>query len=1063
MPGVQGNNTNGNPTTNTGVVNGSGSRGAVSDVYIDGLPFVRAGGNGDPRFIWTAISVDAVDQFQVQTSGYGAMYEGQGVQNYTIKAGGKDFHGAVYEFLRNTSLDTWGFFGKLPNPLTGKPQKPVEHSNEYGINLSGPLVPFGSWREKLFFFGNYNGFRYSSETPTLLTFPTAAEQAGNFAGVVSGGIYDPNTQTACTAANGGKPCRFRYPNDQIPASQFSAVALKMQSYLPAGIGTALQNNYLSPNRTGLTNWSTTERIDFNISQKDTFSAIAAIGRQASSNPVGQTTAGRNVGPVPYNYGQTYAPKTAVGVVEETHIFTPNIVNQLKYGYARYNGPTFDADQLPQYSATTMGITNLPTGPAQQAFPFVDFNGNTSHCNPAAVNNSPTCWAGAGPNVTLAENYTLLDNLQWVKGNHTLTIGGQIAWMQYNVVNATGGSTPLTLTFGPTETAALNNAFTVVSGTGTGYASFLIGQDDRASFTQYLQQESAARFRPISPYIQDNWKVNSRLTLDLGLRYDFYPSVTETHDAMSYFDPNLNNPVTGTKGGLQFTGTGANTCNCRTPVKNYYKNFGPRLGLAFQSDAKTVWRASYGVMFTHGGAVGGSNTSLGTLGFSGGLSTAPNGSLLSTSPLTGSNGALPSFTPPTGAASGPGYGTGFTTTTGFTGTPQGMGYADQYLGGRAPEYINWSFGFQHQWTNTLTSSISYVGSEGHFLPVDSSNARGLWSDQLDPKYLYLGTRLSDTGTTTTKSSADCVTFSLPCPANFTTGQSLASELKPFPFQSVSDTFAYVANSNYHALQTTFNMRASHGLTFMANYTWSRSIDDGGTFRSGYALPAGSIANAPNASYAADRIERSVSTSNQPHHIVVTGVWSMPFGRDVFASHAWQRAIFGGFQLSEIFQAFSGSPLAITGSSCQTNPSQVTCNPTINPGFSGNPRPNGKWGAGYLAGMSNPPSYISPNLFVPIASLNTPLAPAYTFGNAPRTAAFNLYGPGNYNLDMALVRSFPLKFTESAKLNFRAEMYNVTNHTKFAVASTSWGNSSFGQVVTDPTATRKAIQLSGRIQF
>jgi hypothetical protein len=251
--------------------------------------------------------------------------------------------------------------------------------------------------------------------------------------------------------------------------------------------------------------------------------------------------------------------------------------------------------------------------------------------------------------------------------------------------------------------------------------------------------------------------------------------------------------------------------------------------------------------------------------------------------------------------------------------------------------------------------------------------------------------------------------------------------------------------------------------MANYTWSRSIDDGGTFRSGYALPAGSIANAPNLSYAADRIERSVSTSNQPHHIVVTGVWSMPFGRDVFASHAWQRAVFGGFQLSEIFQAFSGSPLAITGSSCQTNPSQVTCEPTINPGFSGNPHINGHWGQGYLAGMSNPPSYISPNVFVPIASLNTPLAPAYTFGNAPRTAAFNLYGPGNYNLDMALVRSFPLKFTESAKLNFRAEMYNVTNHTKFAVASTSWGNSSFGQVVTDPTATRKAIQLSGRIQF
>ena len=1086
MPGVQGNNTNGNPTTNTGVVNGSGSRGAVSAVYIDGLPFVRAGGNGDPRYVWTAISVDAVEQFQVQTTGYSAIYEGQGVQNYTIKAGGKDFHGSVYEFLRNTSLDTWGFFGKLPNPATGKPQKPIEHSNEYGINLSGPLVPFGTWREKVFFFGNYNGFHYTSQTPTQLTFPTAAQQAGNFQGVVAAatnanlanpigpGIYDPNTQTQCTANNGGKPCRYRYgfvaggssapggavlgPGgtaavDIIPASQFSAVALKMQSFLPSGIGTALQNNYISPNATGLKNWSTTERIDLNISSKDTMSLLAAIGRQASSNPVGQTTSGRNVGPIPYNYGQTYAPKTAVGVIEETHIFTPNVVNQFKYGYARYNGPTFDADQLPQYSATTMGISNLPTGAAREAFPITTFSGI----------NAPTNWGGAGPNVTIAQNYTLLDNLQWVKGKHTLTFGGQIAWMLYNVVNATGGSTPLTLANAVTETEGLNNAFTAITNTGNSYASFLIGQIDKASFTQYLQQVSGARFRPISPYIQDNWKVNSRLTLDLGLRYDFYPSITEVHDAMSYFDPNLANPVTGQKGGLQFTGHGTNTCNCRTPVNNYYKNFGPRIGFAFQSDPKTVWRGSWGVMFTHGGAVGGSNTSLGTLGFSGGLSTSANGSLLSTSPLTGNNGALPTFAPPIGAASGPAYGTGFTTTAGYTGTPQSMGYADPYLGGRAPEYINWSFGFQHQWTNTFTSTISYVGSQGHFLPVDSGNARGLWANQLDPKYLYLGPRLLDTGTTTIKASTDCITYNLPCPANFTTGQSLATALRPFAFQSVTDAMPYVANSNYHALQTTFNMRATHGLTFMANYTWSRAIDDGGTFRSGYALPAGSIANAPNLSYAADRIERSASTSNQPHHVVVTGVWDMPFGREWFAAHAWQRAIFGGFKLSETFQAYSGSPLAITGSSFQTNPSQVTCEPTINPSFSGDAHINGHWGDGYLAGMSNPPSYISPNIFVPINQLNTALAPAYTFGNAPRTAAFNLYGPGNYNLDMALVRSFPLKFTERAKLNFRAEMYNVTNHTKFAVASTAWGNSSFGQVTSDPTANRKAVQLSGRIEF
>ncbi len=1082
MPGVQGNNTNGNPTTNTGIVNGSGSRGAVSAVYIDGLPFVRAGGNGDPRYIWTAISVDAVDQFQVQTSGYSAIYEGQGIQNYTVKAGGSQFHGSVYEFFRNTALDTWGFFGPASiNPATGKPSKPVEHSNEYGINLSGPLIPVGSWKEKVFFFGNYNGFRYTSQTPTSLTFPTLAEQQGNFQGLTKygsssntvTGIYDPSTQATCTAHSTDGPCRYEYgygpgasngsrgnpvptgaPIDVIPASQFSTVARNLQSYIPALTNQNPTGNFISPNPTGLTNWSTTERIDYTITKKDTLTLIAAIGRQASSNPVGQTTSGRNVGPIPYNYGQTYAPKTAVGVIEETHIFASNLVNQFKYGYARYNGPTFNANQLPQYAATAMGLSGLPSGPAQESFPIVTFAGT----------DAPTNWGGTTPNVTLAQNYTLLDNLQWVKGNHTLTFGGQVAWLQYNVINATGGSTPITLANAVTETSAINKssntapAYAATSNTGLAYASLLVGQIDKGSFTQYLQQEFGARFRAISPYVQDNWKVNSRLTLDLGLRYDFFPTVNEVHNAQSFFNPTLTNPVTGLPGALQFAGNGTNTCNCRTPVSNYFKNFGPRIGLAYQLDSKTVLRASYGVMFTHGDAVGGLATSLGTLGFSAAPSFSSSGQLLSTIPLTGSNGAIPAYGTAAGTASGPAYGTGYTTISGYTGTPSGIGYYDPYIGGRAPEYINYTLGFQHQWTNALTSSISYVGSQGHFLQTDGGNPRGYWADQLDPKYLSLGTNLNLTGSAL---QAFCAANSGVCPsyANiFTSGQSLATLLKPFPFQGVSDGFAYVANSNYHSLQATLNMRASHGLTFMANYTWSRAIDDGGTFRTGYAIPAAYSGNGQ--AYAADRIERTISTSNQPQHIVVTGVWEMPFGKTIFADNAWSRAILGGYKLSEIFQAFSGSPLAITEASSNPNPAAATNLPSLNPAFVGPARINGKWGHGVTAANYSAPNTPS-NQFINSSAFVTNTA--YQFGNSPRTAPYNIYGPGNYNLDLALVRSFPLHFTEAARLNLRAEWYNVTNHTWFAVASPSWGNANFGQVAPNTTASRKSVQLSGRIEF
>lgn len=928
-----------------------------------------------------------------------------------------------------------------------------------------------------------------------MTFPTPAEQTGDFS-ATGVAIYDPLSQAACTANSTNGFCRYQYgvpysgtpglnggpvpvseaPDpalvNVIPSSEISPIATAMQAFLPTGIGTSLQNNYVSPNATGLVNWSMTHRLDYLINPNDTLSLVAAIGRQASSVPVGQTTAGRNVGPVPYNYGQAYAPKTALGVIEETHTFSPTLLNQVKWGFARYYGPTFNPNEASAYAASTMGIGGLPAGQGTGTFPIVTFAGT----------DAPTNWGGTTANLTTAENYTALDNLQWTVGKHSFTFGGQTAWLLYNVNNATGGgSTPITLAAAVTETAGFKASgnYAALSGSGLSYASFLLGEIDKGSFTQYLQQEFGARFRAISPYVQDNWKVTPKLTLDLGLRYDFFPSVTEVHNAESYFDPNLANPVTGINGALNFTGKGAGTCNCATPVKNYHKNWGPRLGLAYQLGSKTVIRSSYGVMFTHGDAVGGLTTSLGTLGFS----AAP--AFSSTNDQTtmpgleaGGTGAIPTYTGASGVASGPAYGTGYTQTKSYTGTPSSIGYDDPYLGGRAPEYINWSLGVQRQLTNAMTLTATYVGSEGHFLQMDSMTGRGIYANELAPQYLSLGSKLSDQGTAL---AADCTANNLPCPTltTFATNQPLSTALKPFPYQTVSDTFGYIGNANYHALQALLAMRAWHGLTLSTNYTFSRTIDDGGTFRTGYAIPAGTIANHPNLSYKADRIERSVSTTNQPQHFVVTGVWNLPFGKSMLNSNFTERAILGGFTFSGVYQAFSGSPLAITESTCQTNPAQSSsnCPAIMNPNFTGSVRQNGKWGHGVSSASGLPNSYNAVSFIVPstgttVATAAGPfMAPvtgilssyAYQFSDAPRTAPYNLYGPGNYQLDLALVRSFPLRFMESAKLDFRAEMYNVTNHTFFAVASTAVGNASFGQVTSNSLATRKAAQFSARIEF
>ena len=165
----------------------------------------------------------------------------------------------------------------------------------------------------------------------------------------------------------------------------------------------------------------------------------------------------------------------MGVIEETHTFSPNLLNQVKWGYARYYGPTFNPNHAPAYAATTMGISGLPTGQSAGTFPIVTFAGT----------NAPTQWGGTTENLTAASNYTVLDNLQWTVGKHSFTFGGQVAWLLYNVANATnGGSTPITLAEAVTETAGFNKSgnYTVLPNSGLSYASFLLGETDKGSFT-----------------------------------------------------------------------------------------------------------------------------------------------------------------------------------------------------------------------------------------------------------------------------------------------------------------------------------------------------------------------------------------------------------------------------------------------------------------------------------------------------------------------------------------------------------------------------------------------------
>jgi len=1059
MPGVNGQVTNGNAGTNAGVVNGSGSRGAVSSIYIDGVPLGSAAGAGDPRFVWTSFAVDSISQFQVQTTGYSAIYEGQGVQNYIVKSGTNQLHGAIYDYFRDTGLDTWGFV-KPTNAATGLPMKPGEHQHEYGMFLGFPIL-----KNKLFIFGGYEGYRYSrAVTGVFETIPTLKMRSGDFT-ELGNPIYDPNTTTYIPAV-GTTPAaltRTRFQtggiNDVIPLSRMSPVALRMQSFLPAPTNSNTTNNYLVNYRTGLSNWTTTNRIDFTINEKQAISVVLAWGRQSTTAPAAVSLNSTNVNglPPPYISSQQFFPKTKVFEFEHTYAITPHITNQFKYAYGRYDSTGLNQDAGGQFAATALGFKGLPAGQTSDSFPTVSFSGNSNIYR----------WAGYSSNRNIATGFVMIENLQWLVGRHQFTFGAQLNWMQYNFLNNATGVNPLQLTFSNALTQGYAGTTTAVTTTGQAYASFLLGAAQGANFTLSAVPETGARFRPMSGYVQDNFKVTRRLTLDLGVRYDYYPSYREVKDRFSYMDATVTNPLTGNKGALVFGGNVTGGCSCRSNVNEYKLNFSPRIGLAYQVFPKTVFRGSYGIMYAHGNINGGSASSrqgASLLGFS----VSPNVTVTNpnTTGVVGStyykiDNPYPAYTPP--PTFDPTLGTSYTTAS--NAAPQTVSYADPYYGGRSPQFINFSVGIQQELAPSTILTIAYVGSRGHFLLPDSTNGRGYYINQLDPKYLYLGTKLSNAAT-----AANLTAAGLPTTPPYPTfggsqNPSIQQFLKPFPqYNGISDAYGFIGNTNYNALQAYITRRISQGLTMMTNYTWSRAIDNDGTFRTGYDVPAAAASDGQF--HAARSLDKSLSASDQRHKFVFTGAYDLPFGTGrLGGENAITRSLFSGFKLSTIYQAFTGAPLTVQMNAAPTNPSQAVAYPLRASGYFGDGRLSG--------GRPRTQAEVGTKQFLDRGAFTA--TPNYVISTTARTAAYSgLFQPGNYRLDMSLRRRFAIpmgKLHEGTAFTLEADGFNVTNHTRFVYSLSnavinSWTatSTSYGTMQVDTNAQQsRAFQLAGRIEF
>jgi hypothetical protein len=921
----------------------------------------------------------------------------------------------------------------------------------------------------------------------------------------------------------------------IPAGRISPITQKMESFMPNYPGSpnanlagnvnsaVINNNYLGTQIGGRDNHLFDWRVDYDISSRNRISSVGAMGHVVYANNFGTPYL-----PVPYAVGDyaTIVPKQYN--VEDAYTVTDHLTNQFKIGYTRFFMPINNPTQgLTPYEIGTFGVTNLPAGQAGQEFPGVSFS-SPSKINGTTTSITPATWTtdsnSASTQLTIPNNYSLVDNVQWLKGKHQFTFGMTYQFEGLNNANPATFTGVLPLNFNQYATANYTAGGSTIdqTNTGFGYASFLLGAEGATSsgttgLTLPLQNVATiyTRIKAIAPFAEDTFKLSSKITIDAGLRWDYLPPLHEKFDHYSFLNPTATNSATGSPGAMEFAGSygGAGvSCGCTTPVQTYWKDFGPRIGITYAYDAKTVVRAASGIVYWQGGGTGGgrvagnggSNGAQQALGFNTnavapadtltGANAGPSFWLNSTSSsLFGPGFAYPAA--PTPGAASTILNTGnYLNASGAFVTPSSMGYEDPYAGGRAPEFTFWNIGIERSITKDMTLEINYVGDEAHHIWDGSSqNARGYWNNQLDPKYLVtLGpvVGVSSSGKATSLLTAPATTANVatmnaamggqPNPAWFIAAANkfptqgtitIAQMLTAFPqYNAVVDTFGgpFTENFTYEAFQVQLFQHLSHGISFNINYTYAKNIGDDGTFRSGYNIPQAAIDGQLQARHA-DRIDRSWTTISIPEILNAYGVFQSPFGAGKIGSNSrLVKGILGGWALSTIYSYSNGGPMGVTWSGGCTNgsPNAGTCMPSLNPTFTSPIRQNGSYGKGpngFVFANASSIQYLNPAAFTtPTDISGTTATHQYLIGNAPRTRAYNVMNPGNQNINASIRRSIPV-WHEMAFV-VQADCTNVWNKMVWGSPNSGWAPNSttFGQVGA-PGTTPRDWQLSGHFNF
>lgn len=976
------------------MVNGGAMSGAA--ILLDGVSAYAPHNVIDHEAVAAIPSVDGIQEFRIQTNAFSAEYgrSGGGVVTMVTKSGTNQLHGTLFEFLRNSVMDCNSFFAnKVGTALTSFKR------NQFGASLGGPvrLPRVYNGRDRAFFFFDYEGTRKTTPFFQQFSVPTEGERQGDFSDtfISAAGplrvIYDPFS-TRPNPALPGKYLRDPFAGNIIPRNRVDPVAADINKYFPApnrpgAAGTHL-NNYAAqvPNPGPMDRYDL--KMDYNLRDGQRLS-----GRYSLSNSeYGSPDLWSNIAATGYMMHQ----RLQHSALDYTATLNSSTVLDLRYGFVRAA-----ADRYP--TATNVSLSEL-------GFPKALDEIVGLHVFPYIAG----AYTTLGPNWSIIYEmadyqHTLSGSLAKVAGRHSMKLGVEsiLNYVNfYQPLYVSGGyQFDAGMTQGPDPRVASSSA-------GLGYASFLLGAGSSGQIGHAMRPSNFNRY--FAWYVQDDFKVNRRLTLNFGFRWDFETGVTERHDRLSAFDPTIRNPISD-QVGMDLRGVylfAAGSLGRRGIRDTSLRELGPRFGFAYELNSETVVRSGYGVFF--GRPIWSANSKYTGDAF---ISNTPwSTSLDGITPYNLlSNPFAQGFNLPQGSSRG-------------ALTLVGMQSEGAWPQSLRPLYNQqWNFTLQRSFGTGLLWEIAYAGNKGTNLAVEA------YDNQLNPALLSLGDKLLEM-----VPNPFFGIINVPGVLGQPTVQR-GQLLRPFP-QFIGGSFrgASWGNSNYHALQSRFEKRLSAGSSLMVSYTFSKIIAeaDGRGF-TGLESSPGNQRN-----FYCRACDRTVSAYDQRHRFVVSGTYDFPVGRGKRIGTNWSKwtqGVLGGWQLNGILTLSMGLPLRLS----------VPSNTSYS--FGGNQKPDSTGMSAELGDKKTIDRWFDTTQFL--------LPKPFTFGNVSRVHP-TLRSDAAQNVDLSLFKIFRVK--EGTRVEFRGDAFNLANHPQFNYPGLTVTSASFG-VVSGVMNTPRQMQLALKIVF